>query len=103
MYLRNLPMIDITHCELEGQISETPVFEVKGTYDGDEFYCRIELRFEDLDLDEVDYEHLDGVDLGPLGLDALEELIDEITETEEYQEASEEFEKEQADPDALFD
>lgn len=96
-------MIDILQCNLEGQVSEIPVFEVKGTYDNDSFHCRLELRFNDPDLDDLDFEHLEGVDLGPMGLDVLEELVNEILETEEYQDASEEFERVSNDPDALFD
>lgn len=96
-------MIEIEEIELEGPVSETPVFEVKGNYDGEEFHCRIELRFEELDLEDVDYEHLDGVDLGPTGLDALEELVNEILETEEYSDASDDFQREQSDSDTLFD
>jgi hypothetical protein len=96
-------MIDIINCKLEGQVNETPIFEVKGTYDNDSFHCRLELRLNDPDLDDLDFEHLEGVDLGPMGLDVLEELVNEITETEEYQEASEELERVSSDPDALLD
>jgi hypothetical protein len=95
-------MIDILHCKLEGQATETPVFEVNGTYNNDPFRCRLELRLNDPDLDELDFEHLDGVDLGPMGLDVLEELINEILETEEYQTAAEDFEK-ASGQEPLFD
>ena len=91
-------MIDIIKCSIEGQVSAPTVFDVKGTYNHDEFHCRLEVRFND--LDDLDYEHLDGIDLGPVGLDVLEELVNEIIETEEYQDASEEFEKVD-DPEAL--
>jgi hypothetical protein len=97
--------IDIEKCELEGPISETPIFEINGSYAGEEFSCKLELRFdsEEIDLDQVDYEYLDGADLGPEGLDVLEELINELTETDEYQEALENFKEIQGDLESLFE
>ena len=72
--------IEIDKCEVEGPISETPIFEIQGFYAGEEFHCKLEMRIdsEEIDLDQVDYEHLDGVDLGPSGFDVLEDLIEEL-------------------------
>jgi hypothetical protein len=96
--------IDIDKCELEGPISETPIFEIRGYYVGEEFSCKIEIRLDsEIDLDQVDYEHLDGVDLGLNGLDVLEELIDELVETEAYQDALENFKKVEGELDSLFE
>lgn len=96
-------VIEIVTCELESELSESPIFEVEGTFHGEEFRCRIEFRLgvdlEDVELDQVDYECVDGQDLGPDGFDVLEELIGAICETESYQEALEEFKNLQDDFD----
>lgn len=98
-------IIDIDSCELEGPVSETPIFEIDGYYLGEEFSCKLELRLdsEEIDLDQIDYECLDGVDLGPEGYDALEDLINELFETETYQEALEDFKKIEGELKSLFE
>lgn len=99
-------MIDIDECDLEGKISETAIFEIRGLYNREEFACTLELRLDmdpdDVDLDQVDYECIDGADLGPDGYDVLEELLDEVFETEAYQEAIDSYRKIKKDLDALF-
>ena len=95
-------MIEILNCELEGDVTETPIFEVRGTYEDEDFTCRVELRFPP-EEDPEDYEHLDGADLSPAGFDVLEELINEVYDTEAYQDASEEFAKLDPDLDELPD
>lgn len=98
-------MIDILECKFEDEVTETPIFEIKGTYCNEIFHCKVELRFnlEEEDQDQLDYEHIDSPDLGPMGFDALEELVNEVFETEAYQEAVEDFEKVRDDLEALFD
>ena len=82
-------MIDIINCTLD-----EAGFIIKGTYNNEFFHCRVEFRSEDHeDLDDIDYEHLDGIDLGPTELDVLEELANEIFETEVYQDVLEAQEK----------
>lgn len=97
--------IDIEDCEVEEPISETAIFEISGYYDDENFSCQIEIRLdsEEVDLDQVDYEHLDGVDLGPEGLDLLEDLINELRQTEAYIDALEEFKRIEGDLEALFE
>jgi hypothetical protein len=81
-------MIEIQYCQLvSDQASSTPIFELSGNTDAAEFQCRVEILLTDADLDleeDVEYEHLSGVDVGP-GTEDWEELIHEITQTEEYQ------------------
>jgi hypothetical protein len=85
-------MIDIDDCRVEGEVSDATTFEVKGTYDNDEFHCRLELKFPP-EEDPEDYEVIDGVDLSSIGHDVIEDLLNEVYETECYQEAVEAFEK----------
>jgi hypothetical protein len=87
-------MIDIVECTLDKRADET-VFIVKGTNNNETFECRIELRLDDPDnLDDLEFECLDGIDLGPNGLKLIEELAHEIAETECYQDVLEAFENE---------
>ena len=74
-------MIDIVNCKVERE-DEAVAFIVKGTYNNNLFHCRLELRLENNLASEADteYEYIDGVDLNRL--DALEELVDEVFETE---------------------
>jgi len=87
-------MIEIQYCQLTNdQVSSTPIFEVSGNTDTDEFQCIIEILLTAADLDiveDVEYEYLNGVDVGP-GTEEWENLIHEITQTEEYQDAFTEY------------
>lgn len=97
-------MIEILDCKLEGEVTATPIFEIKGIYDDDEeFHCRLEIRLVDPDPEDLEYELLDGVDLGPEGLDVLEDLLNEIIETEAYRDALEDFEELEEEDEDLYD
>lgn len=89
--------IEISSCDLESDLSDSPIFEVEGIFHGEEFRCRIGFQLgvdpEELESDQIDYEHVDGQDLGPDGFNALEELITSILETEAYHDALEESEE----------
>ena len=96
-------MIEIQYCQLTNdQVSSTPIFEVSGYTDTDEFQCIIEilLTTADLDIEDVEYEYLNGVDVGP-GTEEWENLIHEITQTEEYQDAFTEYNQSGYDYDLL--
>lgn len=86
-------MIEIHCCQLVNDQVGAPIFEVSGNIETDEFQCRIEVLLTNADLDleeDVEYEHLDGVDVGP-NTEEWENLIHEITQTEEYQDALNEY------------
>ena len=86
-------MIDILECDLEGKAAEVSTFKIKGTCNNELFYCSVEFNIVTPDLDELTYERLNGANLSPDDLDALEELLDEIIDTETYQDALEEAEE----------
>lgn len=86
-------MIEIQDCDLVDQVCSSPTFELVGNNDLGEFHCRVEVLLTDGDVDpndDVEFEHIDGVDIGP-ETDEWEEFIYEITQTEAYREALEDF------------
>ena len=82
----------LAKCELDDEInSQTAIFEVEGSYEDEDFHCRIEMNLdpEEVNPDQAECEWL----AGSLDSDGLEELISEIIETEEYQAAVDEFQR----------
>ena len=72
-----------------------------GSYEGENFHCRIEIN---LDPDEINQDQIECDWLnGTLDSDGLEELISEIIETEEYQTATDEFQRQGNDLDPILE
>ncbi|MHA1839916.1 MAG: hypothetical protein ACTSYO_08200 [Candidatus Ranarchaeia archaeon] len=85
-------------CELDDEISQIAVFEVIGSHDNKDFHCRIGINLDpdEINLNQIECDWLEGI----LDSDGLEELLSEIIETEEYQAAADELQKQGNDLDS---